>query len=314
MIFQRVYFLALIPVLIFYAFYYYKSNLYKNKLSVLLSNQVETDKFYLIHFLVKYFPFLRFIAILFFIIALAGPGSQISFLPDEKKGIDIMISVDVSGSMVRSQDFKPNRLEVAKNILKDFVSKRELDRIGIIAFAGAAYLQSPLTSDRNTLYEILTDLDNSSVEEAGTAIGDAILLSTYRLQKSKAKSKIIILLTDGASNIGKIDPLTASEIAKQYKIKIYSIGIGREEIGLASETDFSSLETISKDTEGLFFRAQDTQDLENVMNSIDTLEKDLLQNKPNFMIESKHELYLIIGILILLIDLLTRAYVLRFYI
>ena len=314
MIFQRVYFLGLIPILIFYAIYYYKAYLYKNKLSVLLSNQTESQSFFVINFLVKYFPFLRFISILFFIIALAGPGSQISFLPDEKKGVDIMISVDVSGSMVRSQDFKPNRLEVAKNILKDFVSKRELDRIGIIAFAGAAYLQSPLTSDRNTLYEILSDLDNSSVEEVGTAIGDAILLSTYRLQKSKAKSKVMILLTDGASNVGKIDPQTAAEIAKQYKIKIYSIGIGREEIGMTSETDFSSLETISKETEGLFFRAQDSQDLENVMNSIDTLEKDLLQNKPNYMIESKHELYLVIGIIILLIDLLIRAYVLRFYI
>ncbi|WP_291875313.1 VWA domain-containing protein [Leptospira sp.] len=149
------------------------------------------------------------------VFASAGPGAKYNLMPDNTKGVDIMIALDISGSMVNSYDFLPkNRLSVSKDLLRAFIQKRIYDRIGIVVFAGAAYLQSPLSSDRTALDELIKETSNEDIEEQGTAIGDALVLSTYRLKNSEAKSKVIILLTDGVSNTGKLDPETAAYTSK----------------------------------------------------------------------------------------------------
>lgn len=310
--FERPYVLFLIPFVFFVAFLYYKFRFFENKYRLDLSNQTVGKQNRILQFFQTYFPFLKFIALILLIISLAGPGSEVFLLPDEKSGVDIFISLDISGSMVRGEDLQPNRLEAAKNIIKDFIQNRTKDRIGIIAFAGAAYLQSPLTSDRETLREILQDMDNSIIEEQGTAIGDAILLSTLRLKNSKAKSKILILITDGSSNAGKIDPQTAAEIAKQMEIKIYTIGIGKEDPNTI-ELDFGSLEKISNLTNGNFYRATDSNELEKIFDSIDSLEKDRFDSKPKKYVESFFAKFLIYAILILCLDLMIRSFYLRYY-
>jgi Ca-activated chloride channel family protein len=258
---------------------------------------------------------LKFIVPDLIIIALAGPGNRTEFLPDEKNGIDMMIAMDVSGSMVRSSDFLPrNRLEVSKDLIGDFVKRRINDRLGLVLFAGAAYLQSPLTGDMDSLSEIINDVHEGSIVEQGTAIGDAILHSTYRLKKSRAKSRVILLLTDGVSNVGKIDTDTAAEAAKEFKVKIYTIGIGREfgESGLV-DVDFEGLEKISKLTGGVFYRATDPDQLEKVLGDIDTLEKTFVTTKPKVVLESKFDIFLIIALFLFSIDILLRAFVWKFY-
>ncbi len=226
------------------------------------------------------------------IFAAALPGQKRTFLPEESDGIDIMIALDISGSMVNSFDFLPkNRLSVSKNLLKDFVEKRENDRIGLVLFAGAAYLQSPLTSDKTALQELIGEAEENKIEEQGTAIGDALVLSTYRLKNSKAKSRIILLLTDGVSNTGRMDPETASFTTKAFGIKVYSIGIGKE-TGVY-ETNYDALTTISNETNGKFFRAETPEDLSQVLAEINSLEVTPLPAKPTLFIESKFQDYLV---------------------
>ncbi|TGL88310.1 VWA domain-containing protein [Leptospira congkakensis] len=227
----------------------------------------------------KLSEFSIYIAGIFLIIAAAGPGKKFSLTPEVTNGIDIMIALDISGSMTNSYDFLPkNRLTVSKDLLREFIQKRLYDRIGIVLFAGAAYLQSPLSNDRYALDELISETSDEDISEQGTAVGDALVLSTYRLKDSKAKSKIIILLTDGVSNTGKLDPETASYAAKAYGIKVYSIGIGKEQSQY--EVNYESLEKISESTTGKFFRAESPEVLQEVLNEINSLETVELPSKP----------------------------------
>lgn len=312
--FERPELLYLIPFVLLYSFYYYKMRFHETKMKLSLGSQVSNTDISIWEKSKVYFPFLRFIIIILLIISLAGPGSETSLLPDEKNGVDIMIAIDVSGSMVRSNDFLPkNRLEVSKDLIKNFIQKRVNDRIGLVVFAGAAYLQSPLTNDIDSLTEIVAEVNQHTVDEQGTAIGDSIILSTYRLKNSKAKSKVMIVITDGVSNTGKIDPITAADTAAEFKIKIYTIGIGKDLQG-EFETDFGSLQQIAEKTEGLFYRALDSNEFAEVLNSIDTLEKDNLNAKPKLFVEPYYMYFLLPAILLLLFDLLVRSFYLRYYI
>ncbi len=313
---ERPYVLWLNIVILIYFIYYIKNKFHHHRYELVLASEKNTGgKSFLITLSPYFHAFLKFIVPILLIIALAGPGIRTEFLPDEKNGIDMMIAVDVSGSMVRSSDFLPrNRLEVSKDLIGDFVKRRVNDRLGLVLFAGAAYLQSPLTGDMDSLFEIIRDIHEGSIVEQGTAIGDAILLSTYRLKKSKAKSRVILLLTDGVSNVGKIDTDTAAEAAKEFKVKIYTIGIGREfgESGLV-DVDFEGLEKISKLTGGIFYRATDPDQLEKVLSDIDTLERTFVSTKPKIVMESKFDIFLIIGLILFSMDLLLRAFVWKFY-
>ncbi|PJZ83330.1 VWA domain-containing protein BatA [Leptospira harrisiae] len=280
--FQRPYLLLLIIPLLLVGLYQWKT---KNLGGVLL---IQSDRFQKQQSLI--FKNLRtiflilsetlfYIAGIFLVIASAGPGEKYKLTPDITSGIDIMIALDISGSMVNSYDFLPkNRLTVSKELLREFVQKRMYDRIGIVLFAGAAYLQSPLSSDRYALDELISETSDEDITEQGTAVGDALVLSTYRLKDSQAKSKIIILLTDGVSNTGKLDPETASFAAKAYGIKVYSIGIGKEQGQY--EVNYESLETISESTNGRFFRAESPEVLQEVLNEINGLETVELPSKP----------------------------------
>lgn len=280
--FQRPYLLLLIIPLLLVGLYQWKT---KNLGGVLLiqSDRFQKQQSLLSKNLRTIFLILSetlfYTAGIFLVIASAGPGEKYKLTPESTSGIDIMIALDISGSMVNSYDFLPkNRLTVSKELLREFVQKRMYDRIGIVLFAGAAYLQSPLSSDRYALDELISETSDEDITEQGTAVGDALVLSTYRLKDSQAKSKIIILLTDGVSNTGKLDPETASFAAKAYGIKVYSIGIGKEQGQY--EVNYESLETISESTNGRFFRAESPEVLQEVLNEINGLETVELPSKP----------------------------------
>ncbi len=234
---------------------------------------------------------LRSTAIVLLVIALARPqyGNEQTKVTTE--GIDIVLAVDISGSML-AEDFeiggsRYNRLYITKQVVKDFIEKRINDRIGLVVFAGRAYTQCPMTLDYEMLLQLLEKVNIGMIED-GTAIGSAIGSSVDRLKDTKAKSKVIILLTDGRNNAGEIDPFTAAEIAKTFGIKIYTIGAGTK--GLAPfpavdlfgnkvmrqvkiDIDDDSLQEIAKITDGQYYRATDTKSLREIYNQIDKLEK-----------------------------------------
>ncbi len=234
---------------------------------------------------------LRSIVIVLLVAALARPqyGNEQTKVTTE--GIDIVLAVDVSGSML-AEDFeiggnRYNRLYITKQVVKDFIEKRTNDRIGLVVFAGRAYTQCPMTLDYEMLLQLLEKVGIGMIED-GTAIGSAIGSSVDRLKNTKAKSKVIILLTDGRNNAGEIDPFTAAEIAKTFDIKIYAIGAGTK--GLAPfpafdlfgnkvmrqvkiDIDDDALQEIAKITDGQYYRATDTKSLREIYNQIDKLEK-----------------------------------------
>lgn len=239
--------------------------------------------------------YLRLIALMLFIFALAGPRAILEESKHESEGIDIVLAIDGSGSMA-AEDFtlngrRYNRLEVVKNVVKDFIDGRHSDRIALIAFAGLAYTVSPLTTDYSWLKTNLERVTLNMMEN-GTAIGSAISASLSRLQKSTAKSKIIILLTDGINNRGKVDPIAAGQAAKALGVKIYTIGAGTN--GLAPyptqdiwgrrgyqnepvKIDEITLKRIADITEGQYYRATDTNSLRQIYQEIDRLEKTKIE-------------------------------------
>lgn len=234
---------------------------------------------------------LRSTAIALFVIALARPQYGNEQTKVKTEGIDIVLAVDVSGSML-AEDFeiggrRHNRLYVIKQVVKDFIQKRTNDRLGLVVFAGRAYTQCPMTLDYGMLLQLLEKVDIGMVED-GTAIGSGIGSSVDRLKNTKAKSKVVILLTDGRNNSGEIDPFTAAEIAKTLGIKVYTIGAGTK--GLAPfpaidlfgntvmrqvkiDIDDDALREIAKITDGKYYRATDTESLKEIYRQIDKLEK-----------------------------------------
>lgn len=265
---------------------------------------------------------LRFISILCLILALAGPGRGVTYSDVQNLGIDIMIALDVSASM-EGEDFAPkNRLEVAKQAVADFVKKRENDRIGMVVFAGEAYLQCPLTLDNGIILDIIDELDFSTVHADGTAIGDALALCAARMMDLKSKSRIILLITDGMNNAGSIDPVTAAGVCRELGIKIYSVGIGREGQvpypgGLFGKRyeynifDPSVLENASEMTGGKFYRAQSSGVFMEDMREIDMLEKSSVEVRKYHEFTNKFGIFLITGMVIFFIEMLLRSLVYR---
>ncbi|MDR0790810.1 MAG: VWA domain-containing protein [Bacteroidales bacterium] len=252
---------------------------------------------------------LRLLVIILLIIAIARPQSYWSRTQKDKEGIDIVLAMDISSSML-AEDFKPNRLEAAKAVAKDFVEKRQDDNIGIIAFAGESYTQCPPTIDHIVVQELLGKLTTGQIDD-GTAIGDGLATAVNRIKDSKTKSKAIILLTDGMNNLGSIDPLMAAEIAKKFNIRVYTIGVGNN--GLAPfpyDTPFGKqyqyvevkideklLKEIAKETNGKYFRSTNKKSLQTIFGDIDKMEKTVIDTT---LFEQKDEL----GIFIIAIALL----------
>ncbi len=228
---------------------------------------------------------LRSLAVAFLIIALARPQSSLSWQNTSTEGIDIMIASDISGSML-AEDFQPNRLEAGKNIAIDFIKNRPDDRIGLVIFSGESFTQCPLTIDHDVLVNLYADVKYGMIED-GTAIGMGLATAVNRLKDSEAKSKVIILLTDGSNNMGSIPPVTAAEIAKQFGIRVYTVGIGTHGFApypvqtafgiqyqrMPVDVDEGTLTKIANITGGKYFRATDNETLKHIYEQIDKLEK-----------------------------------------
>ena len=319
--FKYPYFLLLLVPLFIYIYLYIFRGAGKGRLTIPASSSdiikkresIKTRTY-------PYIIYLRFIAIFFLIMALAAPGKHITYTSIKSYGIDIIITLDLSGSM-SGEDFKPNRLEAAKSVVLDFINKRQGDRIGLVVFAGNAYLQSPLTVDHEIIKEIISDLDFDSVDEDGTAIGDALALAASRLTDSKAKSKLILLITDGVNNRGEIDPETAAQVCADMNIKIYSVGIGKDGLveypnpagsifpkqKLLNQFNGESLEKISEITGGVYFRADSSGLFSASMEDIDKLEKSNADVKVYNEFDDRSRWILIVGISLFFIEIILRS-------
>ena len=228
---------------------------------------------------------LRVVALICLIIALARPQSSNVTETIDSEGIDIVLAVDVSGSML-AEDFKPNRIEAAKKVATDFIDQRPGDRIGLVIFSGESFTQCPVTIDHNVLKEQVGEI-RSGVLMDGTAIGDGLATSVDKLRSTKGKSRIIILLTDGVNNMGKVGPELALEIAKAYKVRVYTIGVGTtgqapypqqtpfgtQKIMMPVQIDEALLTKIAKETGGNYYRATGNTSLTAIYKQIDKLEK-----------------------------------------
>ena len=233
--------------------------------------------------------YLRIISLALIITALARPQViDTSTRVKTNSGVDIIMAIDVSASML-AKDLKPNRLDALKNVADEFIKNRVTDRIGLVEYAGESYTKTPLTTDKSITLRSLREIKYNNIIEGGTAIGMGLATSVNRIKDSKAKSKVIILLTDGVNNAGFIDPITAAELAKEFQIKIYSIGLGTNGLALSPvgidargkfnyaniqvEIDEKLLTQISEMTGGKYFRATDNERLREIYSDIDKLEK-----------------------------------------
>lgn len=268
-------------------------------------------------------PILRVLSVGFLIIALARPQNTNSWQKDSIEGIDIMLAMDVSGSM-QAMDFKPNRLEAAKDVAVSFINNRPNDNIGMVTFAGESFTQCPLTTDHAVLLNMVQDLQMGVLDD-GTAIGMGLATAVNRLKDSKAKSRVVILLTDGSNNMGDITPRMAADIAKTFGIRVYTVGVGtRGEAPFPIQTEFGvriqnvpvdidepTLDGIAKVSGGKYFRAVDNKTLDEIYKEIDKLEKTRLMTKSFKAYEEKYFVYALIAFLLLLTEFLLRNMLLR---
>lgn len=266
--------------------------------------------------LAKYLPILRYLALAALIFALARPRQILKEEEIKAEGIDIMLVMDLSSSML-ARDFEPDRLTVSKQTAIDFIDKRPYDRVGLVVFAGESFTQSPLTTDHRIVKDFLSSLESGILED-GTAIGMGLASAVNRLKDSDTESKVVILLTDGVNNAGYIKPMTAAEIAKEINVKVYTIGVGsmgraispvsrradgRYIFDLARvEIDEELLTKLSELTGGQYFRATDEESLQNIYNEIDKLEKTEMEVNVFKRYSEEYRLFLYIGLCLLLIE------------
>lgn len=326
MVFKNPYFFVLLVAIIPYIFWY----VFKYKKSQPSLKMPETHKYryvpksFRIHLMTL--PFiLRICLIVLVIIILARPQSKHSWSNTDVEGIDIMLAVDVSTSML-AQDFKPNRIEALKEIAQRFIERRPDDNIGLTFFAGEAYTQCPLTTDHAVLLSLYSSADcqmaaRGTIED-GTAIGDGIMNSILRLKDSQAKSKVLILLTDGVNNSGEISPMTAAEIAKKNNVRIYTIGIGTNGMApyptqtgntvmMPVEIDEKTMTDIAELTGGRYFRAKKNAELDAVYNDIDKMERTKFNVKHYSKRSELFEPFAIAALVVFLLELLLQLFVLK---
>lgn len=234
----------------------------------------------------KLMPYISMLAAVLIVVAIARPQGSFTKEKSYTKGIDIVMTIDVSTSMLE-KDFSPNRMEAAKTVAAEFVSKRPNDRIGVVVFSGESFTQCPPTIDHNVVLKQISAIQDGLMED-GTAIGMGLATSVRVLKNSNAKSKVCILLTDGVNTAGKIDPLTAVEIARNFNVKVYTIGVGTPR-GNILGIDEPLMNTISKSTGGLYFRAGSNARLKEIYDQINRLET--IEIEKNAM-HKKTELYL----------------------
>ena len=326
MIFKNPYFFALlaviIPYILWYALKYKKSQPALQMPDTAMYSYVpKSFRSYHMHD-----PFiLRIILLILLVIILARPQSKNTWSNTDVEGIDMMLAVDVSTSML-AQDFKPNRVEALKEIAKRFIETRPNDNIGLTVFAGEAYTQCPLTIDHSILMSLYETVDcqmaaNGTLED-GTAIGDGIMNSLIRLRDSKAKSKVLILLTDGVNNRGNISPMTAAEIAKKNKVRIYTVGIGKNGMAMyplptggtvmmPTEIDEKTMTDIAELTGGKYFRAKKNSELEEIYREIDKMERTKFNVTQYSKRNELYEPFAVAALIVFLLELLMRLVVLK---
>lgn len=273
-------------------------------------------------------PILRIAAFTLLVTALARPQTQNSWKNKSVEGIDIMLAMDVSTSML-AEDLKPNRIEAAKQVAAEFIAGRPNDNIGLTIFAGEAFTQCPMTTDHSSLANLLqgvrTDIAARGLIQDGTAIGMGLANAVGRLKDSKAKSKVVILLTDGSNNMGDISPMTSAEIAKSLGIRVYTIGVGTNKVApypmpvaggvqyvnIPVEIDTKTLSDIASATEGDFYRATNTAELHRIYKEIDQLEKSKLNVKRFSKKYDAYQPFAMAAGLLLLLELILRITVFR---
>lgn len=280
-----------------------------------------TFRYYLRHI-----PFvLRCAALSLIVVAIARPQSAEHYTNTTTEGIDIVLAVDVSTSML-AKDFIPDRLSVAKEVASEFISDRTGDRIGIVVFAGESFTQSPLTTDQSSLQTMLGRITSGVIED-GTAIGNGLATSINRLRESDSKSKVVILLTDGVNNRGEISPLTAAKIAKDMGIKVYTIGIGKrgtapypvfdergrevDVVNMKVEIDEKMLKNIASQTGGEYFRATDKKTLEAIYEQINTLEKSRVEVENRTTLHEEYLVFVLWALATLLLEFIINRVVLK---
>ena len=269
-------------------------------------------------------PFvLRCLAITMVVIALARPQASNSWRTESTEGIDIMLTLDISGTMM-AEDLKPNRLEASKAVASEFILSRPNDNIGLVVFAGESFTQCPLTTDHAVLINLFNGVNYGLIED-GTAIGLGLANAVNRIKDSKARSKVIILLTDGSNNRGDIAPITAAEIAQSFGIRVYAVGVGsygkvnipvQTPMGLQyqlmdSEFDEKSLQNIATMTGGQYFRATDNNKLRSIYQEIDQMEKTKIDVREYNKKNEEFYIFAIVALLLLVAEVLLRNTVLK---
>ncbi len=256
-------------------------------------------------------------------VVLARPQSIDNFQNVSTEGIDIVLALDISGSML-SRDFKPDRLEASKNIATEFITGRPYDRIGLVVFSGESFTQCPITTDHAVLINLLREVKCGMIED-GTAIGEGLATAVNRIKDSEAKSKVIILLTDGVNNRGIIAPVTAAEIAKTFGIRVYTIGVGTQGVApypvqtpfgvqyqdMPVEIDEAILKEIASMTDGKYFRATDNESLAKVYTEIDKLEKSRMDVKQFKLKEEKYLVPALIAFCLIILEVVFKNTLLK---
>ncbi|GBU08055.1 aerotolerance protein BatA [Bacteroidales bacterium] len=312
--------LLLVPII---AWYFYK--LRKSQASLQISASQGFDKApvsYKVY--LRHLPFVLRIGVLgLLIVVLARPQSSNSWHNSTTEGIDIVLSIDVSTSML-AEDLKPNRLGASKDVAASFIKSRPNDNIGLVVFAGESFTQCPLTTDHVVLLNLLNDLQCGMIED-GTAIGHGLATSVQRLKESQAKSKVIILLTDGSNNRGEISPVTAAEIARTFGVRVYTVAVGTKGTApypfqtamgiqyqnVPVEIDEQTLTKIADITGGKYFRATNNKALKEIYQEIDLLEKTKISVQEYSKKQEEYLLFALIALLILLLEILLRNTLLR---
>ncbi len=314
--------LVLIPLMLLYKYYSKREEIEPMTFSTLESiSELYSWK----ETAIKYLPILRYLALAALIIAMARPQQTLKEEIVKAEGIDIILAMDLSSSML-AKDFDPDRLTVSKEVAANFVDKRVYDRIGLVVFAGTSFTQTPLTTDHNILKDFLANLECGMLDD-GTAIGMGLATAANRLKDSKSKSKVIILLTDGVNNAGYIKPLTAAEIAKEYGMKVYTIGVGTTGAALTPvnrrndgkfvfgmskvNIDEKLLSEISTMTGGRYYRATDEAMLNRIYDEIDQLEKTEMEVNVFKRYKDIFRIPLMLALCFLLLDFLLRHTILR---
>jgi Ca-activated chloride channel family protein len=313
--------LLLLPVLAWYIFKQYQADasLQISDLQRLVKSSEKLSTKLLFHT-----PFLlRFLAITLLIIVVARPTLSNSIRNENTEGIDIVLAMDISGTML-AEDLRPNRLEAAKRVATEFIVERPNDNIGLVVFAGESFTQCPLTTDHAVLVNLFSGIKYGIIED-GTAIGMGLANAVSRIKDSKAKSKVIILLTDGSNNAGEIAPLTAAEIAKTFGVRVYTIGVGTRGMArypvqtpvgiryqdMPVDIDEDMLRQIANMTGGRYFRATDNENLKAIYTEIDQMEKTKIAVKEY---KKKTEIYLpfaVVAFLLLVAELILKNTILK---